>query len=161
MSHELPVTSSPSTAEDSFHALVVDSNAVHCKVMCKLLQRLGCADAATAATPDEAISLLRSAELKRPHVIFMSVSLSPSPEKVYDAARKMRSGLMGREFDWLASVPIVALGHPNVHLCEQRCSRAGMDDFITKPLRLWDLVCVVRKWCFGEDVAALALEAAG
>lgn len=53
--------------------------------------------------------------------------------------------------------PIVALSAHSIQEFEERCHEAGMDDFVTKPIRRQDLLAVTRRHT-GTRLAILALE---
>ena len=55
-----------------------------------------------------------------------------------------------------SDVPIVAMTANALQGDRQRCIDAGMDDYITKPLRIYDISTAVKRWAAGEDAQNVA-----
>lgn len=67
--------------------------------------------------------------VQRVHLIFMDIQL-PDIDGL-EVTRQLRA-----QGGWLADVPIVAMTAGGVEDDRQRCLKAGMDDYITKPLSI-------------------------
>jgi len=118
-------------AGGSLRVLVVEDNAVNQKVAVRLLDRLGLR-AEVAGNGLEAVEMFRSV---RPDVIFMDCQM---PElDGYEATRQIRL-LEGAGEHTL----IVAMTAEALEGARETCLAAGMDDYISKPIKLAD-VCGV------------------
>lgn len=117
-------------AQPMFHArvLVVDDNAVNQTVAVRLLEKLGCR-VDVAANGREAIEMVG---LLPYDVIFMDCQM---PEMDgFEATREIRKheGLRAHR-------PIIAMTANVMPGDRERCLEAGMDDYISKPMRKTDL----------------------
>ncbi|SER81973.1 Signal transduction histidine kinase [Vreelandella subterranea] len=119
---ELPSSSTqPHFAGTSL--LLVEDNAINRKVAVELLAHLGC-DVVCAESGHDALAMVAA---QRFHLIFMDIQL-PDTDGL-DITRKLRA-----QGGWLVEVPIVAMTAGGVEDDRQRCLKAGMNDYITKPL---------------------------
>ncbi len=108
--------------------LLAEDNVVNQKVAVFMLQRLGCS-ADVAANGIEALEALTR---RHYDVIFMDCQM---PEMDgYEAARRIRN-LDGDA----AGIPIVAMTANAMQGDREECLRAGMDDYISKPVKIEDL----------------------
>jgi PAS domain S-box-containing protein len=115
--------------------LLAEDNAVNLRLGVRLLERLGCRVDA-AGNGREAVEM---AERFPYDLIFMDCRM---PEMDgYEASRKIRSRpLTGPR------VPIVALTAHAVNGAREECLQAGMDDYVTKPVRPADLERMLLRW---------------
>jgi len=115
--------------------LLAEDNAVNLKLGVRLLERMGCRVDA-AGNGREAVEM---AERFPYDLIFMDCRM---PEMDgYEASRKIRSRPpAGRR------VPIVALTAHAVNGAREECLQAGMDDYVTKPVRPADLERMLLRW---------------
>jgi len=117
------------------HVLVAEDNVVNQKVALRMLERLKIR-ADVAANGREAVEMQR---LVHYDVIFMDCQM---PEMTgYEAAAAIR--LMESAERRIA---IVAMTAEALDGCRERCLEAGMDDFITKPVKMETLVEALKKW---------------
>ena len=117
--------------------LVADDNAVNQKVAMMLLKRLGyTADAVANGT-----EVLQTLTTNSYDVVFLDVQM---PEMDgYEAARQIRAKFADTE----AERPRIIAMTGNAMLGDrERCLAAGMDDYISKPVRLEELVAALEKW---------------
>lgn len=116
--------------------LVVDDNALNREIATHLLARLGLA-ADHAASGLEAIQAVSRGSYD---AILMDCQM-PQLDG-YEATRQIRR----REAGGPTRVPIVALTANVLPGDRQLCLDAGMDDYLTKPVRLERLAAVLRRW---------------
>jgi CheY-like chemotaxis protein len=119
----------------NIRALVVEDNPINQKVAQMMLGKLG-VRSDVAANGREGVEML---ELLPFDIVFMDCQM---PEmNGYEAAAAIRR-LQGRN----RRVPIVAMTAEALTGSRERCLEAGMDDFITKPIKMDDLVQSLNNW---------------
>jgi len=113
--------------------LVVEDNVVNQKVASRLLERLGLR-ADVACDGREAIEML---EMMPYDLIFMDCQMPEMNgyEATHEIRRREGSG---------RHVPIVAMTAEATVSCKEQCIAAGMDSYISKPVRLDDIVEALR-----------------
>ncbi len=122
--------------EHAPRTLVVEDNAVNQKVAVRMLERLGLR-ADVAANGREAVEMYRLAPYD---IIFMDCQM---PEMDgFDASREIRRMESGRE----RASTIVAMTAEAMAGTREECLRAGMDDYIAKPVKFESLKECVRAW---------------
>jgi signal transduction histidine kinase/CheY-like chemotaxis protein/HPt (histidine-containing phosphotransfer) domain-containing protein len=118
-----------------YRILVADDNAVNQKVITHMLQKLGC-------TPDIATNGQKAVEMhakQRYNLIFMDCQM---PElDGYQATARIRS-----TESTLQHTPIIALTAHAMQGEREKCLAAGMDDFMSKPIRHQILVNMLGNW---------------
>jgi len=115
--------------------LVVEDNVVNQQVIARILEKLGCR-VDTVGNGKEALQATRNAAYS---VIFMDCQM---PEMDgFSATREIRN----TDGDG-AHTPIIAITASAMHGDREKCLAAGMDDYISKPVRLEDIVSVLEKW---------------
>lgn len=120
--------------EIPLEVLVVEDNPVNQKVALRFLERLGYR-AATAGNGLEAISAL---ERQAYDLIFMDLQM---PEMDgFEASRKIRHA-----FSKARQPKIVALTANALQGDRELCLAAGMDDYVTKPVKIQEIAAVIRK----------------
>jgi len=122
-------------ASNSARILVVEDNAANLKVAVRMVERLGYR-ADVAATGAEAVAMLGHADYD---AVLMDCQM---PEMDgYEATRRVRAGERdGRR------VPIVAMTAAALAGDRERCLAAGMDDYISKPVKLHVVATVLERW---------------
>jgi CheY-like chemotaxis protein len=129
-------------ASQPLKVLLCDDNALNQKVALRLLQQMGY-QADVATTGFEALAALD----RQPYdLVFMDVMM---PEMTgIEATREIRKrqanprehpGYQGR-------IAIVAMTASAMHGDKDACLEAGMDDYLSKPVRLDDFRAMVAKW---------------
>ena len=120
--------------------LVAEDNAVNQRLIRRFLEKLGCR-VDVAADGREAVQM--ATEL-RYSVIFMDCSM---PEMDgFQATAELRNRLKGTR-----RVPIIAVTANALAEDRERCLAAGMDDYISKPVRNEDLRVALLRWAAPMD----------
>ncbi len=116
--------------------LLVEDNQVNQRVAARMLEKLGCA-VEVASNGYEALEALDRAEYR---MVFMDCQM---PEMDgYEAVRRLRRSELGGA----RRTPVVALTANAMPGDEDRCRDTGMDDYVSKPMRLADLERVLERW---------------
>jgi signal transduction histidine kinase/DNA-binding response OmpR family regulator len=124
----------------SMRVLVVEDNVVNQKVATRLLERLGLR-ADVAANGREAIDML---DLLPYDLVFMDCQM---PEmNGYEATREIR-----RMEGATRHVTIVAMTAEATVTCQEQCVHAGMDGYISKPIKLENIVEAIRNWVLASE----------
>ncbi|MFO1449081.1 MAG: ATP-binding protein [Opitutaceae bacterium] len=114
--------------------LVVEDNPVNQKVALRFLERLGY----RAITADNGVEALTALESREFDLVFMDLQM---PEMDgFEASRQIR-----RRFAITRQPKIVALTANALQGDRELCLTAGMDDYITKPVKLTDIAAVIQK----------------
>ena len=116
--------------------LAAEDNKTNRLVLRKMLQRLNI-DLQLATNGQEAVALF---ETFRPDLVFMDISMPKMNGK--DAAAAIRALEGGA-----SSCPIVALTAHAIQDEKERILAAGLDHFLTKPLRKAELVALLNRYC--------------
>jgi signal transduction histidine kinase/CheY-like chemotaxis protein len=124
--------------------LVVEDNAVNQKVAQRMLAQLGCR-VDVAANGHEAVDLVGTVPYD---LVLMDVQM-PEMDGL-QATEEIRR----REGEHAGRLPIVAMTAHAMTTDRERCLAAGMDDFVSKPVRRGDLVRVLRRTAPPRDAEA-------
>jgi signal transduction histidine kinase/enoyl-CoA hydratase/carnithine racemase len=117
------------------HLLVADDNAVNQKVAIALLKRLGY----TADVVANGVEVLQMLETAVYDIVFLDMHM---PEMDgYEAARR----ICGNP-DHRARPRIIAMTGDAMRGDRERCLEAGMDDYISKPVRIEELKAALERW---------------
>ncbi|MEM7159514.1 MAG: response regulator [Myxococcota bacterium] len=127
-------------SEHEIRVLVVEDNAVNQRVAQRMLADLGCeVDVATNGL--EALERIEATPFF--DVVFMDVQM-PQLDGL-EATQRLRKLEEGKE----RHIPIVAMTAHVMPRDRNRCLDAGMDDYITKPVRRRDLLRMLREHALG------------
>lgn len=119
------------------HVLLVEDHPVNRVVAGATLTKLGC-HVDTAVNGEDAVARVETAPGAY-DLILMDCQMPVLDG--YEATRRIRARERGA-----ARVPIVAVTAHAMPGDRERCLDAGMDDYVTKPLRPGDLARLVRTW---------------
>lgn len=116
--------------------LVVEDNFINCKLITKLLMKhdLACD---VAYDGQKAIEAFESGKYD---LIFMDCQMPVL--NGYEATEKIRDLEKGLD----THVPIIALTANALHNDVQKCKDAGMDDYISKPINIDDILKIISKY---------------
>lgn len=129
----------------NFHILVVEDNLTNQLVVRKMLQKFGLA-ATLANDGNEALALLQQQTFD---VVLMDMQM-PNKDGL-EATREWRHIEQEKPIEQRKRIPIVALSANNDPADTQRCFEAGMDGYLTKPLRSEELRKTLLHWCGVDD----------
>ena len=129
--------------------LVVDDNPINLKVASRNLEKLGCA-VQTADNGVEALAVLEEHEVD---LVFMDIQMPVMDGFEATRAIREREAATGRH------LPIVAMTAHAMSGYREVCLRAGLDGYITKPLREADMARALSRWSAGREVGEGVVEA--
>jgi CheY-like chemotaxis protein len=130
--------------------LVVEDNPVNQKILARLLERRGLT-VDTVANGRDAVGMVLNTQYS---MVFMDCQM---PEMDgYQATGEIRSQEGQRA---LRRTPIVAMTANAMAGDRELCLRAGMDDYLSKPLTVPELEAVLSHWCLAAETAATPLSA--
>jgi PAS domain S-box-containing protein len=137
---------SPSTPRNA-RVLLVEDNAVNQRLATRLLEKLEC-HITLAANGREAITRLQAEQFD---LVLMDCQM---PEMDgYEATRHLRT-LTGPA----AKVPVVAMTANAMRGDRDKCLAAGMDDYLSKPIKSEDLTRMLARWAGGRSGRPTAAE---
>ena len=149
--HAAPAQASPAAVPGlpRLRVLVVEDNEPNRRIALEMLAHLG----VTAETAENGALGLEKMTLSAYDLVFMDCSMPVLDG--YEAAKRWRK----REASG-ARLPIVAMTAHAAPGDKEKCLAAGMDDHLTKPVRLRDLVASLSRWGSPVDPAVHARAAA-
>ena len=127
-----PVPSSPPVARRDarvpLRILLAEDNQVNQKVALRMLERLGC----SADVAANGLEVLEALERVRYDVILMDVQM-PEMDGL-EATRQIGARYEASERPWIIAMTANAMAGDR-----ERCLDAGMDDYLSKPVRMEEL----------------------
>ena len=130
-----PATHEAGARGHGARVLVVDDNAANQKVALRMVERLGYRGD-VAGTGAEAVAMVGHGHYD---AVLMDCQM-PAMDG-YEASRQIRHNERGGRH-----VPIIAMTADALSGERERCLAAGMDDYITKPVRLHVVGAVLQRW---------------
>jgi two-component system sensor histidine kinase/response regulator len=126
--------------EQHLRILVAEDNMVNQKLITRLLENRG----HTVVVADDGKSALAALERQRFSMVLMDVQM---PEMDgFEATVVIR----GQERRTGAHLPIIALTAHAMTGDQDKCLAAGMDDYLSKPLKAHELYAAIDRWCNGD-----------
>ena len=133
----------------SLRVLVAEDNPVNQRLICLQLRKVGVA----ADIAGNGFEVLEAIERGHYDVVFMDCQM---PElDGYETTRRIRSG--GRH----TSIRIVAMTANAMQGDRELCLAAGMDDYVSKPIRVEELLAALERTAARESERARASRSAG
>ena len=120
---------------DGLRVLLAEDNSTNQLIGVRMLEKMGCR-VGVAANGAEAVAMARDF----PYDIILMDMQMPEMDGL-EATREIRRTGADRE-----RLPIVALTANAMESDREACTRAGMDAFLSKPLRRNDLVLALHRW---------------
>lgn len=144
------VANPPSLAQDDrkdIHVLVVEDNAVNQQIALKTIKKLNFSVNAVW-NGKEAVDYLATrtgGDRPKPDIILMDVQMPVLDG--YKATQEIRKlGLSPHDGTIVSNVPIVAMTASAIQGDKEKCKRAGMDDYLAKPVNRKILEKMLIKW---------------
>ena len=116
--------------------LVAEDNAVNQLIAVRMLEKLG-ARADVAGDGNEVVDSLRNA----PYDLVLMDCQMPVLDG-YETSRLIRNS----KTVTFREIPIIAMTANAMNGDREKCLEAGMNDYVTKPVRLADLSVAIEKW---------------
>ena len=150
--HDAPHHSKPSDRSIKFGAevIVAEDNPVNQEIAREYLEALGC-QVSIANTGREVVTALENRQFD---LVLMDCQM---PEMDgFEAARQIRQAEMRSA---AKRIPIIALTANALEGDRERCLEAGMDDYLSKPFKEYQLIDVLSNWFEPEILAQASIEA--
>ncbi len=125
--------------------LLAEDNVVNQKVAVRMLEKVGCR-VDVAANGKEAVAMVDTFHYD---VVFMDCQMPEVDGFEATAQIRLRPGQAQH-------VPIIAMTANAMQGDRERCLECGMSDYLSKPIRLNDLVAALRKWTQRARAPALS-----
>lgn len=125
--------------------LVVDDNEINLEVAVGLLEPLNM----QIDTADSGKRALQMAQMKKYHLIFMD-HMMPVMDGI-ETTKRLRE----MEDEYYHTVPIIALTANALMDAREKFAKAGMDDFVAKPIEMKEICKCIKKW-LPEDLIILS-----
>ncbi|GBC61039.1 hypothetical protein DENIS_1999 [Desulfonema ishimotonii] len=134
----------PSEAIRGMSILLAEDSRINQQIVTEILERAGTV-VGIAGTGREAVQMAESAVYD---LILMDIQM-PEMDGYEATQRIRRSGFQ--------DVPIVAMTALSANVGRQRCLAAGMNDYLSKPVRSAQLIAVLNRWLSPEPERAFSL----
>ncbi|CAN8101426.1 unnamed protein product [Discula destructiva] len=131
-------------ARSKIHVLVVEDNAINQQIATKTIKKLGF-NVSASWNGREALEYLAAAkegQHQKPDIILMDVQMPICDG--YKATHLLRHHFPYKSY--IRDVPIVAMTASAIQGDQEKCRRAGMDDYLAKPVRSKTLEQMLVRW---------------
>ncbi|EFZ03544.2 autoinducer 2 sensor kinase/phosphatase luxQ [Metarhizium robertsii ARSEF 23] len=146
----------PRTERAKTHILVVEDNPVNQMIAIKTIQKLGF-QVTAAWNGKEALEYLMATsrgQNMKPDMILMDVQM-PIIDG-YKCTHLLRHHSPYKTL--LQDVPIVAMTASAIHGDREKCNKAGMDDYLAKPVTMNILERMLIRWCLSRRKVSVTVE---
>jgi len=134
----------PRSERAKIHVLVVEDNAINQQIATKTIQKLGF-QVSAAWNGKEALEYLEASQqgsLVKPDIILMDVQMPVIDG--YRCTHILRHHLPYKAY--VQDVPIVAMTASAIQGDKEKCTKAGMDDYLAKPVKSQTLEQMLLRW---------------
>ena len=151
-----------STSANSHHILVVEDNAINQQIAIRTLKNLKYSVSAVWNGQEALEYLLKAAKTslaaepdiaadqpRLPDCILMDVQMPVLDG--YKATHALRHHAPYKTMEIIQKIPIVAMTASAIQGDRERCERAGMNDYLAKPVKRATLEKMLTKWVSGEQ----------
>ncbi|KAK5941356.1 hypothetical protein PMZ80_006634 [Knufia obscura] len=149
-------------ARDKFHVLVVEDNAVNQQIALKFIKGLKFSASAVWNGKEALQYLLKAtntglpaeerAKYPLPSMILMDVQMPVLDG--YHATHVLRHHAPYKDIEAIRRIPVVAMTASAIQGDREKCERAGMDDYLAKPVKRTVLEKMIVKWIARDAKAA-------
>lgn len=150
---------SPQLQRKKFHVLVVEDNLVNSKFALKTLQTLGftatavwngkeALDYLLRATTDADVKANEATAYPLPSLVLMDCQMPVLDG--YRATHTLRRHQPYRSLEKIQQIPIIAMTASAIQGDREKCMRAGMDDYLAKPVQRATLERMLVAWLSGD-----------
>lgn len=136
--------SQPAITLDGIHILIAEDNSLNARITEEMLLRMG-GKVTVVPNGKQAVEQYKNTTFS---LIFMDCHM---PEMDgFEAAQQIKQL---QQQSGLPKTPIVALTADAMAGDRERCLAAGMDDYLSKPLRQKDLIAFLQKWLASQSLS--------
>jgi CheY-like chemotaxis protein len=130
------------TGLEGARILLAEDNAVNQRVALALLRKLGC----TADAVGDGIEVIEALQ-RIPYALILMDCHMPEMDGI-EATRliRKRERESGKACPWKPPVHIIALTASAMQGDREKCLAVGMDDYISKPVRLGEILAALERW---------------
>ena len=135
----------PDSERQDIHVLVVEDNLINQQIATKTIKKLGFSVSAVWNGQEALDYLMREApDHRKPDVILMDVQMPVLDG--YRATHMIRQHNPYSSIPGIDAIPIVAMTASAIQGDKEKCERAGMDDYLAKPVKAKTLERMLVKW---------------
>ncbi|KAF2459882.1 hypothetical protein BDY21DRAFT_281127, partial [Lineolata rhizophorae] len=136
----------PKEERKNIHVLVVEDNSVNQQIALRTISKLGFSVDAVWDGNEALSYLLNESSSNHPptNIILMDVQMPVMSG--YDASRIIRSQEPFKSHPLIRNIPIIAMTASAIQGDREKCQRAGMDDYLAKPVKPRLLEKMLVKW---------------
>ena len=141
----------PESERHKIHVLVVEDNLINQQIATKTIRKLGFSVSAVWNGQEALDYLLQEAtpDHPKPDVILMDVQMPVLDG--YRATHRIRQHGPYSSIPGMHAVPIVAMTASAIQGDKEKCERAGMDDYLAKPVKAKTLEKMLVKWALEKQ----------
>jgi CheY-like chemotaxis protein len=118
-----------------FRILIAEDSLINQKILLRMLKQIGCAADVVA----NGVQAVEAAATIKYDIVFMDMQM-PEMDGL-EATRKIVNAMQSSE-----RPKIIALTANSMSGDREKCIDAGMDDYLTKPVRLEELLSTLKRW---------------